>query len=156
MGPGRSVEACWLPLTPEHGFPSLLYKDARRSPPSRHGLTVDAVITSLLKKKKNRLIRQPREKSDPSYVGIIRIRFMGRRSYLPLSLLNKLPLDIYYTPDFSICKSFFFAAAAKKTVILSACPAYTECMLKNTGGMPMEQDIDDLIYGAADPGPSSR
>ena len=32
---GRSVDACWHPLTPEHGFPSLYLQDSGRSPSVR-------------------------------------------------------------------------------------------------------------------------
>lgn len=31
----KSVDACWHPLTPEHGFPSLCVLDSRRSPSAR-------------------------------------------------------------------------------------------------------------------------
>lgn len=40
------------------------------------------------------------------------------------------------------------------TVIFLLTAAYNRPMLKKTGGFLM--DIDDLIYGDADPGPSSR
>lgn len=42
----------------------------------------------------------------------------------------------------------------KETGMETEAAAYIECMPKKTGGR--EMDIDDLIYGDSDPGPSDR
>ena len=37
-----------------------------------------------------------------------------------------------------------------------ACRTYNECMLKSDEVNYMETDIDDMIFGDCDPGPSDR
>ena len=49
------------------------------------------------------------------------------------------------------------SACGEKSVLSRAQGAYNESMLQNRkGGIAMEFDIDDLIFGDADPGPSAR
>ena len=44
----KSVEACWLPLTPEHGFPSLLRLRMQDAPPPSAPGTIRAASFALL------------------------------------------------------------------------------------------------------------
>jgi len=61
----KSVEACWPPLTPEHGFPSLRWHRAQGAPPlpapgfpgRPHGLSAD---TSFLTSKFSMIIKKQR------------------------------------------------------------------------------------------------
>ena len=94
--PGRSVETHWFPLTPEHGFPSLSYK-AKDAPLLPAAAARGMCRFSHPSKKKSETARADclRRKTDiHSYGGITRIRFQGRRSHRPLSLLYKLPLSV--------------------------------------------------------------
>ena len=94
-----SVEACWPPLTPEHGFPSLqtAYK-AQGAPP----LPAAALPRKFRfpppfqKGTKNgrhhkRCLPEKADDSTTSYGGIIRIRCKGRRWFLPLSPSSRAP-----------------------------------------------------------------
>ncbi len=48
-----SVEACWPPLTPEHGFPSLSYKAQGAPPQPAAGTAVPGITSfSLISNKK--------------------------------------------------------------------------------------------------------
>ena len=86
--PGGPVEACWPPLTPEHGFPSLFFgPDAGRSPSVRSRLSRDAPFlpASFLIKEvaKNKAAdTSPHAAANPSpmapYGGITHIRLKGR------------------------------------------------------------------------------
>ena len=71
-----SVEARWPPLTPEHGFPSLL---SDRGAPLRLPRCRAKFITPS-QYKKDDLCGRPIKITYDSYGGIIRIRFKGRRS----------------------------------------------------------------------------
>ena len=70
----KAVEAFWLPLTPEHGFPSLSSK-AQGAPPQPEK-TVLARIPPFQKKKTGDARRTSPVKNQAmtSYGGIIRIR----------------------------------------------------------------------------------
>ena len=46
----KSVEACWLPLTPEHGFPSLLRLRMQDAPPPSAPGTIRAALSHSLPK----------------------------------------------------------------------------------------------------------
>ena len=98
-----SVETCWSPLTPEHGFPSLLYK-TQGAPPRPSRTYRECRITSFQKNKRHPTgcLRKNSHINTAygSYGGIIRIRYVGRRSYLPLSLSYKLPLLIMIIRQF--------------------------------------------------------
>jgi len=51
----KAVEACWPPLTPEHGFPSLYKPGPGRSPSARRGTAREGGFTSFPDKEtKNR------------------------------------------------------------------------------------------------------
>ena len=87
---GSSVDAYWHPLTPEHGFPSLIYKTQGAPPQSA---TIVDFVSSFLKGKEKAgeylcgILLQQSE--SLSYGGIIHIRYKGRRSHLPLSQFSE-------------------------------------------------------------------
>jgi len=51
---GSSVDACWHPLTPEHGFPSLIYKT--QGAPPQSATSVDLVSPFPKRKQENTFV----------------------------------------------------------------------------------------------------
>ena len=107
--PGRAVETCWSPLTPEHGFPSLsIGPGTRRSPlpaPAKAGCR--RFPHRLLQKNSGRFRKESAVFGIP-YAGITRIRFHGVGvPLLHLSRENPAPILIcscYCKSPLRICQ----------------------------------------------------
>ena len=84
MGTEDSVETCWFPLTPEHGFPSLHSSKAQGAPPQPaaacpqmlHSVRLCLSFPKNANKKQETLrgLLQKIINTMTSYGGIIRIR----------------------------------------------------------------------------------
>ena len=97
---GSSVEACWIPLTPEHGFPSLFFTTRHEALPScppklNWGMPFSLPFQQRSgQKNRSRLIWPLLSKCVLSQASLrwhYPNQVIGRRSHLPLSLYYKLP-----------------------------------------------------------------
>ena len=104
---GRSVETCWSPLTPEHGFPSLFFgPDPGRSPSIRSRRTRGAARFSLppLQKETRRAPEMPpcRLRSD-SLRWHYPHQVKGRR-FIFLSAVKLPCICLYYCTEKKLCQ----------------------------------------------------
>ena len=126
---GRSVEAYWPPLTPEHGFPSLYPHGPGRSPSAGHVPPFKKVQQKTGDTKCGISCKKPILLSQTtSYGGIIRIRLKGRKSHFPLSPFTSSPVFCcchYYIPTGSRMQVFFHETT--NSLPLGKHPFITEC-----------------------------
>ena len=127
----RNVQTHWLPLTPEHGFPSLLFflQDIGRSPsvlPMLH--RVSFLASESVRKFLYYFAIKKGNLSFGSFPTLSRLfqaslrwhypnQVMGRRLFLPLSLQDKLPFvftcKFNYIPLFQKWQGFHSANLSK-------------------------------------------
>ena len=94
----KAVDAYWHPLTPEHGFPSLISYKAQGAPPRPAACwRIPFPPFSKFKSDNSKTGDTPRGMSPvkihimTSYGGIIRIRLKGRSSITSSQPANELP-----------------------------------------------------------------